>query len=121
MVTILEVRYALGNIDKDLLPDETINGAIIDAETDFEYLSDKNVPTQLIQKAVKYKAAYLAYAGYLAKMERGIDVAPTPQMRSTLDLLEKEVDKCLLEIQREYAAPIGEVPAGLTETVEEDM
>lgn len=121
MVTIGEVRAALDNISVDLIPDVVINYAISDAEAEFEWYESDSVPTQLIDRAVKYKAAYLSYIGYLSKMERGLDVAPTPQMKSALDLLDKEVQNCLAQIKNLWASPSPLSTLGKTAALEDSL
>jgi hypothetical protein len=118
LVEITDVRNALNNIEEGLVTDEAILSSIEDAESELEYLSNTNVPTQLVELAIKQKAVYKSYLAYVLKMERGIDTAPTPQMRSALDMLLEEFNGTLKKIEREYAPPTtGVVPVTTTDSL----
>jgi hypothetical protein len=105
MVSAADVRRVINQVEvSDLLPDTVVNAAISDAIVELEVYVSKTVPTQLIEKATKYKAALLSFTGYAARLERGIDQI-TPQTKVLIDTLQKEFDTCMNQIKMYFGAP----------------
>lgn len=93
MVEVEDVRLALNNISADLISDDTIFQKIEDAKVEIEHIKPTKAPQQIVEKAILYKAALLAYQAYLISIERGTGVPPTPSGQVLLKSLEDQARK----------------------------
>jgi len=116
MTEVEDVRAVLRGIGADLLSDDTIEQAILQAEEIVMAEASESVPFERKERATTLLAAYFAFTSYATEVERELGTTP-PALTVQLETLKQNAERMLEYIRRHGETSHPKTVFGLTDSL----
>jgi len=116
MTEVEDVRAVLRGIGADLLSDDTIEQAILQAEEIVMAEVSESVPFERKERATTLLAAYFAFTSYATEVERELGTTP-PALTVQLETLKQNAERMLEYIRRHGETSHPKTVFGLTDSL----